>query len=44
MTTHITHPQFEAQNPVPRHFIILPTPHEDTLRLKEKLLTFNDRG
>jgi len=27
-----------------RHLIILPTPHEDTLRLKEKLLTFNNHG
>jgi len=44
MTTNITHPQFETQNLAPRHLIILPTPHEDTLRLKEKLLTFSDRG
>jgi hypothetical protein len=28
----------------PRHLIILPTPHEETLRLKEKLLTFKNHG
>jgi len=27
-----------------RHLIILPTPHEETLRLKEKLITFKNHG
>ena len=27
-----------------RHLIILPTPHEETLRLKEKLVTFKNHG
>ena len=44
MITNPTHSQVEIQNPVTRHLIILPTPHEDVLRLKEKLLTFRDRG
>jgi hypothetical protein len=44
MTNSITQIQSETQNPAPRHLIILPTPHEDVLRLKEKLLTFQNRG
>jgi hypothetical protein len=44
MITNPTHSQFETQNSVTRHLVILPTPHEDVLRLKEKLLTFRDRG
>jgi len=44
MTIYPTHSQSEIQNPITRHLVILPTPHEDVLRLKEKLLTFRDRG
>ena len=44
MTTNTTHPQFETQNPATHHLVILPTPHEDVLRLKEKLLIFQNRG
>jgi hypothetical protein len=44
MTIDITHPQSEVQNLPFRHFIILPTHHEDVLRLKDKLLTFHNRG
>ena len=33
-----------VSNPVTRHLVILPTPHEDVLRLKEKLLIFQNRG
>jgi 3',5'-cyclic AMP phosphodiesterase CpdA len=42
MTTNMTDPQLEAQRLVPRHFIILPTNHEDVLRLKDKLLNFRN--
>ena len=34
----------DLHNQALRHLIILPTPHEDTLRLKEKLLTFSNHG
>ena len=36
--------QGESQQPVPRHFIILPTNHENVLHIKEKLLNFHDHG
>ncbi len=39
-----THSQSETQNPVTRHFVILPTHHEDVLRLKDKLRTFQNHG
>ncbi len=42
MTTNMTDPQLEAQRLVPRHFVILPTNHEDVLRLKDKLLNFRN--
>jgi hypothetical protein len=44
MTNSLTQSQFEIQKPAPRHLIILPVPHEDVLRLKERLLTFQNRG
>ncbi len=44
MVTNITDSQLEAQKAVPRHFIILPTNHEDVLHLKDKLLNFHDHG
>jgi hypothetical protein len=44
MTTNPTHSQFETQNSVTRHFVILPTHHEDVLRLKDKLRTFENHG
>jgi hypothetical protein len=41
MTTNITDPQLETQGLVPRHFIILPTNHEDVLgKLTERLTNF----
>jgi len=34
----------DLHNQTLRHLIILPTPHEETLRLKEKLGTFENHG
>jgi hypothetical protein len=37
--------QDQGTNSLPfRHFIILPTNHEDVLRLKDKLLNFHNHG
>ena len=44
MTIQITHLESETQNPTARHFVILPTHHEDVLRLKDKLRTFQNHG
>ncbi len=44
MTIQTTHLESETPNPTARHFVILPTHHEDVLHLKEKLLTFQNRG
>lgn len=44
MTTQITHPESTIQNQAIRHFIILPTHHEDVLRLKDKLSHFHGHG
>lgn len=39
-----TDPRSGSHKPIPRHFIILPTNHEDVLRLKDKLLSFRGGG
>src|SRR5215471_14567937 len=44
MTIQTTHLECETQNLAMRHFIILPTHHEDVLRLKDKLLMFQNHG
>src|SRR5215469_14247628 len=44
MTIQTTHFESETQNLATRHFVILPTHHEDVLRLKDKLRTFQDHG
>jgi hypothetical protein len=44
MTIQITHLGSEIQNPTARHFVILPTHHEDVLRLKDKLRAFQNHG
>jgi len=44
MTIQTTHLESETQNVVTRHFVILPTHHEDVLRLKDKLLAFQNHG
>lgn len=44
MTIQTTHLEPETQNLATRHFVILPTHHEDVLRLKDKLRTFQNHG
>jgi hypothetical protein len=44
MTIQTTHLESKTQKPATRHFIILPTHHEDVLRLKDKLLAFQNHG
>jgi hypothetical protein len=44
MTSSSTQSQFETQNHAARHFIILPTHHEDVLHLRDKLINFHHHG